>query len=153
MSTLRIRAWRLIACFFTPQLEYTKQLFSTSPIAGSLGLASGYILKHLSIQEDQQIMQIFIHTLSGAQQSLSVEHDASVESVKQWIENTESISDFRLVCAGKQLEKGLLSNYGVEDADTLKVLLRLPGGMRGKWRKKRTRRLRRKRRKMRQRAR
>lgn len=98
-------------------------------------------------------MQIFIHTLSGAQQVLSIEHDASVESVRQWIEDTESISDFRLVCAGKQIESGLLSNYGVEEADTLKILLRLPGGMRGKWRKKRTRRLRRKRRKMRQRAR
>jgi len=46
-----------------------------------------------------------------------------------------------------------LSDFGLEDQDTIELMLRVNGGMRAKWRKKRMRRLRRKRRKMRQRAR
>ena len=48
---------------------------------------------------------------------------------------------------------GTLAENGVGDADTIKLLMNVNGGMRAKWRKKRMRRLRRKRRKMRQRAR
>jgi hypothetical protein len=99
------------------------------------------------------IMQIFVDTLSGAPLKLSVASDASVAAVKQMVEDVEFISEFRLVCAGKQLESGSLSDYGIAEADTLKMLLFVNGGMRAKWRKKRMRRLRRKRRKMRQRAR
>ncbi|GLD97887.1 hypothetical protein PINS_up021526 [Pythium insidiosum] len=98
-------------------------------------------------------MQLFVETLSGAPLTLAVAADASVASVKQMIENVEFMSGFRLVCAGKQLESGSLADYAVEDADTLKMIYSVNGGMRAKWRKKRMRRLRRKRRKMRQRAR
>jgi hypothetical protein len=48
---------------------------------------------------------------------------------------------------------GVLSDFGVEEADTVTLMMNVNGGMRAKWRKKRMRRLRRKRRKMRQRAR
>lgn len=98
-------------------------------------------------------MQIFVETLSGAPLTLSVAADASVASVKQAVEDVEFMTGFRLVVAGKQLESGSLADYGVGEADSLKMLLSVNGGMRAKWRKKRMRRLRRKRRKMRQRAR
>ena len=49
-----------------------------------------------------------------------------------------------------------LSDFGIEDQDSIELMLRVQGGtkgqMRGKWKKKRMRRLRRRRRKMRQRA-
>jgi hypothetical protein len=98
-------------------------------------------------------MQIFVDTLTGSPLTLSVASDASIESVKQMVEDREFMTGFRLVCAGKQLANGTLADYGVEEADTLKMLFNVDGGMRAKWRKKRMRRLRRKRRKMRQRAR
>ena len=98
-------------------------------------------------------MQLFVQTLSGAPLTLSVESNASIDSVKLAIENTEFMSGFHLVCGGKQLESGSLADYDVEEADTLKMLYSVNGGMRAKWRKKRMRRSRRKRRKMRQRAR
>ncbi|OWY98191.1 hypothetical protein PHMEG_00031100 [Phytophthora megakarya] len=98
-------------------------------------------------------MQLFVETLSGSPLTLSVAADASVASVKQAVEDVEYIQNFRLVCAGKQLESGSLADYAVGECDTLKMLLSVNGGMRAKWRKKRMRRLRRKRRKMRQRAR
>jgi len=98
-------------------------------------------------------MQLFVETLSGAPLTLEVAADASVASVQQMIENVEFMSGFALVCGGKQLSSGSLADFGLVDADTLKMLYTVNGGMRAKWRKKRMRRLRRKRRKMRQRAR
>ncbi|DAZ99142.1 TPA: hypothetical protein N0F65_010226 [Lagenidium giganteum] len=98
-------------------------------------------------------MQIFVETLSGAPLTLSVAKDASVASVKQMVEDVEFMSGFRLMCAGKTLSSGSLADFGIEDADSIKMLYDVEGGMRAKWRKKRMRRLRRKRRKMRQRAR
>ena len=85
----------------------------------------------------------------------TVEADASVESVKLMIENKEFVPAdlIRLVSGGEDLEGGSLTGNGVEDEDTLTMLLDVNGGMRKKWKKKRMRRLRRKRRKMRQRAR
>jgi len=99
-------------------------------------------------------MQIFVNTL-GANRSitLDVAPDATISSVKAMVEDLEFISNFNLVCAGKQLGHGSLADYNIGEADSLKMLLSVAGGMRAKWRKKRMRRLRRKRRKMRQRAR
>ncbi|EQC29273.1 hypothetical protein SDRG_12941 [Saprolegnia diclina VS20] len=98
-------------------------------------------------------MQIFVDALGGRTLNLNVAADASVASVAAQVENLEFISNFGLTFAGKSINAGLLSDYNVCDADTLKVTFDLVGGMRAKWRKKRMRRLRRKRRKMRQRAR
>merc|ERR1712097_55542 len=93
----------------------------------------------------------------------------SIDNVKRMIEESEFIpsADQRLVCANKNLT-GSLAECGVQDADTMELLLDVVGGvgghrnnpwkkasakMRWKWKKKRTRRLMRRRRKMRQRAR
>jgi small subunit ribosomal protein S27Ae len=95
-------------------------------------------------------MQIFINS-----DAYTVEADASVESVKAMIENKTFVPAhlIRLVNGAEVLEGGSLAGNGVEDEDTLTMLLDVNGGMRKKWKKKRMRRLRRKRRKMRQRAR
>jgi small subunit ribosomal protein S27Ae len=100
-------------------------------------------------------MQIFIAGASGSATTYSVDADASVESLKLMIENKEFVPAdlIRLVNGATALEGGSLLANGVEDDDTLTMLLDVNGGMRKKWRKKRMRRLRRKRRKMRQRAR
>ena len=100
-------------------------------------------------------MQIFIAGPNGSSTAYSVEADASIESIKLMIENQEFVPShlIRLVNGGQDLEGGSLIGNGVEDEDTLTMLLDVNGGMRRKWRKKRMRRLRRKRRKMRQRAR
>lgn len=101
-------------------------------------------------------MQIFIATNgSSTAFALMCEADASIESVKLMIENQEFIPShlIRLVNGSQDLEGGSLIGNGIEDEDTLTMLLDVNGGMRKKWRKKRMRRLRRKRRKMRQRAR
>ena len=100
-------------------------------------------------------MQIFIAGASGPATAYTVEADATIESVKAMIENKEFVPAhlIRLVNGADSLEGGSLLGNGVEDEDTLTMLLDVNGGMRKKWKKKRMRRLRRKRRKMRQRAR
>mmetsp|Transcript_33216 Transcript_33216/g.48768 ORF Transcript_33216/g.48768 Transcript_33216/m.48768 type:complete len:101 (+) Transcript_33216:102-404(+) len=100
-------------------------------------------------------MQIFIASQGSAANAYTVDSDASVESLKTQIENKEFIPAglVRLVNGNSTLTGGLLCNHGVEEDDTLTLMLDVDGGMRKKWKKKRMRRLRRKRRKMRQRAR
>jgi len=100
-------------------------------------------------------MQIFISGASGPATAYTVESTASIESVKTMIENREFVPAnlIRLVNGATPLEGGSLVGNGVEEDDTLTMMLEVQGGMRRKWRKKRMRRLRRKRRKMRQRAR
>lgn len=79
----------------------------------------------------------------------------SVDTLKLMIENREFVpsNQIKLVNGATLLEGGSLAGNGVDEEDTLTMLLEAQGGMRKKWRKKRMRRLRRKRRKMRQRAR
>lgn len=100
-------------------------------------------------------MQIFVKTLGGASLPLEVSPATSVAAVKAAVETQEYLPAalMRLNHGGMQLNSGCLADAGVEEADTLTLLLNVNGGMRAKWRKKRMRRLRRKRRKMRQRAR
>lgn len=100
-------------------------------------------------------MQIFVANVNGPSTAYAVDADTSVETFKAMIENKEYIPAdlIRLVHGADDLEGGSLAGNGVEEDDTLTLLLEVPGGMRAKWRKKRMRRLRRKRRKMRQRAR
>mmetsp|Transcript_25276 Transcript_25276/g.24229 ORF Transcript_25276/g.24229 Transcript_25276/m.24229 type:complete len:102 (-) Transcript_25276:130-435(-) len=101
-------------------------------------------------------MQIFVSTANGASTAYDVDGATSVESFKAMIENKEFMPAdlIRLVNgADGVLEGGSLMGNGIEDDDTLTMLLEVNAGMRAKWRKKRMRRLRRKRRKMRQRAR
>lgn len=101
-------------------------------------------------------MQIFVSTADGLSTAYDVEGATSVESFKAMIENKEFIpSDLIRLVNGTDdvLEGGTLEGNGLEEEDTLTMLLEVNAGMRKKWRKKRMRRLRRKRRKMRQRAR
>ena len=100
-------------------------------------------------------MQIFVAGSTGPSTVYTVDAEASIESVKAMIENKEYIPSnlIRLVNGATPLEGGSLAGNGVEDEDTLTLMLEVQGGMRKKWKKKRMRRLRRKRRKMRQRAR
>jgi small subunit ribosomal protein S27Ae len=99
-------------------------------------------------------MQIFVSTASGST-AYDVEATTSVDTLKAMIENKEFIPSnlIRLVNGSDALEGGTLAGNGVEDEDTLALVLDVEAGMRRKWKKKRMRRLRRKRRKMRQRAR
>ncbi|CAM9526962.1 unnamed protein product [Discosporangium mesarthrocarpum] len=100
-------------------------------------------------------MHIFVKTLGGTSLPLEVTPSSSIAAVKASVEDQQFIPAAlqRLVCNGVQLNSGSLAEAGIEEADTLTLLLNVNGGMRAKWRKKRMRRLRRKRRKMRQRAR
>ena len=100
-------------------------------------------------------MQIFVATPSGPSTAYTVDAVTTVDSLKAMIENREFIpaDQIRLVNGANAIEGGSLLANGVEEEDTLSLLLEVRGGMRAKWRKKRMRRLRRKRRKMRQRAR
>mmetsp|Transcript_23110 Transcript_23110/g.27828 ORF Transcript_23110/g.27828 Transcript_23110/m.27828 type:complete len:96 (+) Transcript_23110:188-475(+) len=95
-------------------------------------------------------MQIFV-----GDTAYTVDAATSVEALKLMIENREFVpsSQIKLVNGASALEGGSLAGNGVEEEDTLTMLLEANAGMRRKWRKKRMRRLRRKRRKMRQRAR
>ena len=99
-------------------------------------------------------MQIFVAT-NSATTAYAVDETTSVESLKAMIENKEFLPSnlIRLVNGATDLEGGTLLGNGVEDEDTISLLLDVNGGMRKKWKKKRMRRLRRKRRRMRQRAR
>ena len=100
-------------------------------------------------------MQIFVQYPSGPATSYEVDATTSVEALKSMIENKDFLpsSLIHLVNGANAVEGGTLAGNGVEDEDTLSLLLDVTGGMRKKWKKKRMRRLRRKRRKMRQRAR
>ena len=100
-------------------------------------------------------MQIFIATPQGSTKAYEVDADTSVESLKLMVENQTFApsSLVRLVNGNTTLTGGSLASMGVEEDDTITLMLDVEGGMRAKWRKKRMRRLRRKHRKMRQRAR
>ncbi len=99
-------------------------------------------------------MQIFVAT-NSATTAYAVDETTSVDALKAMIENKDFIPSqlIRLVNGNSDLEGGTLLGNGVQDEDTISLLLDVNAGMRKKWRKKRMRRLRRKRRKMRQRAR
>ncbi|KAG5183729.1 hypothetical protein JKP88DRAFT_220157 [Tribonema minus] len=101
-------------------------------------------------------MQIFVKTLARDSLVLDVAPTSTVGDVMAMVEDREFLPAAlqRLSCGSTQLASTTtLEAAGIEEADTLTLLLSVNGGMRAKWRKKRMRRLRRKRRKMRQRAR
>jgi len=92
---------------------------------------------------------------------MEVQKDTTVGELQHMIDNEHFIPvGSQYLVAQNGIMSGhsdsYLSDFGIEDQDSIELMLRVQGGtkgqMRGKWKKKRMRRLRRRRRKMRQRA-
>jgi hypothetical protein len=75
-------------------------------------------------------MQIFISGQNGAATAYSVDADASNESLNLMIENKEFVPShlIRLTHGGLDVEGGSLLGHGVQDEDTLTMLLDVNGG-------------------------
>jgi len=76
-------------------------------------------------------MQIFLRTLTGKTVTLDVSKHDSIEHIKRCIQEKEGVlsQDQRLVFSGKELEdESTLDKYGIQEHDTLHLLLFLRGG-------------------------
>ena len=75
--------------------------------------------------------QIFVKTLTGKTYTVDVVETETVAQLKQKIQEKEGIpqSEQRLIFAGKELnEERALSDYNIQKASTVHMVLRLRGG-------------------------
>lgn len=87
-------------------------------------------LQKSRVEPSQSSNTIFVKTLQGTTISLAVEATDSIDSIKSKIGEREAIphEHLRLLFAGKQLEGGRLSDYGIMKGSTLHLMVRMLGG-------------------------
>ncbi|XP_071838777.1 uncharacterized protein [Apostichopus japonicus] len=92
------------------------------------------LLSHMIVdlsERETKELQIFVKTMDGKTLTIRVAgSDDSVDNLKKIVcERTGvPVSEMRLICRGRQLGEGKLSDYGVEKNCTLQLVLRLRGG-------------------------
>lgn len=74
--------------------------------------------------------QIFVKSLDGQTLTFEVQPYTSITTVKCMIQDKLGIpADLqRLICAGKQLERGTMQSHSIDQESTLHLMLRLCGG-------------------------